>query len=128
VSGALTKEQKPFEGRGERKVDVKKLVAVIPPPSMLFGARGRRQREKRIRLRYAEDVKREEARVPKRLAEELGIRDALEITVAGKKRFRFKAVIDERLGGDYVYVNPELMRENGIADNSICTIRAARAG
>ncbi|RLG76793.1 MAG: hypothetical protein DRO12_03835 [Thermoprotei archaeon] len=114
--------------KAQQKVDIKKLVAVVPPPTMLFGGKAKKVREKRIRLRYDNSVKPDEAKISKRLAEELGIKDMLEITVAGKKRFRFKAIIIDSALGDYVFVNPDLMKENGIADNSICTIRSVASG
>jgi len=107
----------------EEKLDVKKLVAVIPPPSMLRAKKQTTVREKRIRLRYSEDIPQDQAKICSKLAKELGIEDVLEITVAGKKRFRFKAVIDDSVPYDYVIVNAELMRRYGVADNSMCTIR-----
>ncbi len=122
------KPEKPEGVKEEKKIDVKKLVAVVPPPTMLFAKKQTTQvREKRIRLRYAPDVSPEEAKICSRLAKELGIGEYLEITVAGRKRFRFKAVIDDNVPYDYVYVNPDLMKQNGIADNSICTIRGVQS-
>ncbi len=123
-------EAKPeTEVKEERKIDIKKLVAIIPPPTMLQSMKKSRQvqvKEKRIRLRYSPDVSPEEAKISPQLAKELDISDYLEITVAGRKRFKFKAIIDENTPYDIVFVNPDLMRQNGVADNSICTIRRAR--
>ncbi len=108
------------------KTDIKKLIAVIPPPTMLFAKQRQTQlREKRIRLRYDPDTSQDQAKVSPQLAKELDIKDYLEVTVAGRKRFRFRAVIDDAVPYDCVYVNPDLMKQNGIADNSICTIRRA---
>jgi len=109
----------------EEKVDVKKLVAIVPPPSVLFAKEKKTLREKRIRLVYDPSVNKDEAKISKALAEELNIKNFLEITVAGKKRFRFKAVIMDSLPNDIVYVNPEVMKIYGVADKSICTIRSA---
>ncbi len=114
-----------IEGKKE-KIDIKKLVAVIPPPTMLFAKQRQIQlREKRIRLRYDPDTPQDQAKISPQLAKELDIKDYLEITVAGRKRFKFRAIIDDAVPYDYVYVNPDLMKQNGIADNSICTIRRA---
>ncbi len=107
----------------ERRLDVKKLVAVVPPPTALAARRGGQPREKRIRLRYSQDVSPDQAKISSRLAKELGVTDYIEMTVAGKKRFRFRAVIDDSVPYDYIFVNPDLMRQNGIADNSMCTVR-----
>jgi len=107
----------------ERKLDIKKLVAVVPPPTVLASKKVVQAREKRIRLRYAPDVEPDKAKICSRLAKELGIVDFVEMTVAGKKRFRFRVVIDDSVPYDYIFVNPDLMRQNGVADNSMCTIR-----
>lgn len=109
----------------EEKVDIKKLVAVVPPPTVLFGREKKVLKEKRIRLSYDTSIGKDEAKVSKALAEELNIRNFLEITVAGKKRFKFKAIIVDSLPNDIVYVNPEVMKVHGVADKSICTIRSA---
>ena len=119
------------EGSGEQeelkleKPDVSKLLAAIPPASVLK-ARQKKYTEKRVRLRYDDTLDREHARINPNLAKELDISDLLEITVAGRHRFVFRAVIDENAEYNIVYVNPELMEEHGIADNSICTVRAYR--
>jgi len=107
----------------QRKVDVKKLLAVIPPPTALAARKQPQLREKRIRLRYSPDVSPDQAKISSRLAKELGISEYIEMTVAGRKRFRFKAIIDDSVPYDYIFVNPDLMRQYGIADNSMCTIR-----
>jgi len=109
----------------QEKVDIKKLVAVVPPPTTLFAKGKKTQKEKRIRLAYDASVGKDEAKIYKALADELSIRNYLEITVAGKKRFRFKAVIKDSLPIDVAYVNPEVMKFHGVADKSICTIRSA---
>ncbi len=113
----------PEEGKEQRKLDVKKLVAVIPPPSVLAARKQVQLREKRIRLRYSPDVPPDQAKISSRLAKELGITEYVEMTVAGRKRFKFKAIIDDSVPYDYIYVNPDLMRQYGIADNSMCTVR-----
>lgn len=110
----------------KEKIDVKKLIAVIPPPTMLYSRQRQTQiSEKRIRLRYDPDTPADQAKISPRLAKELGIKEYVEVTVAGRKRFRFRAVIDDNVSYDCILVNPDLMRQNGIADNSICTVRRA---
>ncbi|MEB3817090.1 MAG: hypothetical protein LRS46_04035 [Desulfurococcales archaeon] len=107
------------------KVDIKVALSAIPPASALK-ARERRLSEKRIRLRYDPSLEREEAKINPQLARELGITDKLEVVVAGRHRFVFRAIIDEDVDYNRVHVNPELMEENGVADNSIATVRSYR--
>uniref|UniRef100_A0A7C2VGX9 Uncharacterized protein n=1 Tax=Ignisphaera aggregans TaxID=334771 RepID=A0A7C2VGX9_9CREN len=112
-------------GKQEEKTDIKKLLAVIPPPAVVFAKEKKSLKEKRIRLQYDPSVGKDEAKISKTLASELNIKNYLEVTVAGKKRFRFKAVVLEGPPNDVVYVNPEVMKLQGVADRSICTIRSA---
>lgn len=123
-SSATTSHSK---GDEQGKVDIKRLVAVVPPPSILFSKERKNVREKRIRLLYDSSLGKDEAKISKVLADELNIKNYLEITVAGKKRFRFKAIIvDTLMDNDAVYVNPETMKMHGVADKSICTIRGVQ--
>jgi len=114
-------EVKPDKPKGP----ISKILEVIPPASALK-AREKRLREKRIRIKYDPSLDREQARIHPSLAKELGITDLLEIVVAGRHRFVFKAIIDESAEENRVHVNPELMEENGVADGSIATVRAYR--
>ena len=109
----------------ERRID--KILDFIPSASQLKETR-KVLREKRVRIRYDDDLDEEEARISTRLARELGIKDFLEIVVAGKKRFAFKAIIEDDVEENIVYVNGDLMEEHGIADNSIATVRAHKGG
>ncbi len=109
----------------ERRID--KILDFIPSASQLKETR-KVLREKRVRIRYDDDLDEEEARISSRLARELGIKDYLEIVVAGKKRFAFKAIIEDDVEENIVYVNGDLMEEHGIADNSIATVRAHKGG
>ncbi len=109
------------------KPDVSKLLAAIPPASALK-ARTRRITEKRIRIKYDDTIEPEYAMIHPSLAKLLNIQDYLEISVAGRHRFVFRAIIDEGAEQDRVHVNPDLMEEHGIADNSIATVRAHRGG
>ena len=105
----------------EKKLDIKALVAIIPPASVR--KKEKQIREKRIRLRYNESVKPGHAIICEALAKLLNIKDYIEITVAGRKRFKLKVTIDQKVPENEVWCNPEELREKGIADNSIATVR-----
>ncbi len=121
--GAEEQEELPQPERP--KGPISKILEVIPPASALK-AREKKLREKRIRLKYDPSVDREKARIHPSLAKELGITDLLEIVVARRHRFVFRAIVDEEAEENRVHVNPELMEENGVADGSIATVRAYR--
>lgn len=112
------------EGEGKKR-DVKSLVAIIPSASELKKEE-KKQVEKRIRVRRREEVKPEQAFISPKLLEELRVEKEVEIIVAGKKKLRFKAVSSENVPEREVWCNSEVLRENGIADNSIATVRAFR--
>jgi len=105
----------------QRKMDVKALVEVVPPATSLF-SRQKVLQEKRIRVRYGE-VEENQIKINPQLASQLGITDTAVLVVAGKKKFAMSVIIDESVPMDIVIVNPQLMKDNGIADNSIATIR-----
>ncbi len=117
------KDKESNEEIPEIKVDVRSAISLIPPASALK-AKEKKLREKRIRLKYDYSLKPIEAKINDKLAKELGVEDKIEIVVAGRHRFVFKAIIDEEIDYNRVHVNPDLMEENGIADNSIATVRA----
>ncbi|MEB2836014.1 MAG: hypothetical protein GSR80_001223 [Desulfurococcales archaeon] len=125
MAGEEEIEAKPEEELLPDKADVKAALSLIPPASALKSEE-RRLTEKRIRLRYDASLEPEEAKVNPQLAKELGIEDKLEIVVAGRHRFVFRAIIDDEVEYNRVHVNPDLMEENGIADNSIATVRSYR--
>ena len=107
------------------KKSIRELVDLVPSPSELK-ARIKKLREKRVRLKYDSSLEPEQAKIHPDLAKELDIQDKLEIVVAGRHRFVFKAIIDESAEYNRVHVNPDLMEEHGVADNSIATVRAYR--
>ncbi len=115
------------EGKKEesKKLDVKSLVAVIPPAEALL-RREKKIQEKRVRVRYG-NVKQNQLMISKKLAEMLGIRDKAYLVVAGRKRFLLKVIINEEQPENIVYANKDLLQENGVADNSIATVRRAEA-
>ena len=109
----------------KRKKDVKQLVAIIPPASQLLMKEGPKQKEKRIRLRLKKEIPPEELHIHPSLIRELRISSKAEISVAGKKRLKFKAVEDDGVPENEVWGNEEVMREKGLADNSLVTLRGA---
>lgn len=112
------------QGSGEKKVDIEKLVSIIPPASELF-KKEKKLSEKRVRIRYDNSLPGELVKVPSALAKLLDIRenDSVEIVVAGKKKFRYKAILYESQEDNVVYANPSELEKHGVADNSIATIR-----
>jgi hypothetical protein len=115
----LESERRDDKGR-ER---VSKLVDLIPPASALRET-GKVLREKRIRIKYDPSVKPDSARLNSALAKMLNISDRIELVVAGRAKFVLNAIIDDSVEQDRVYVNPDVMRSKGVADNSIATVRA----
>ena len=115
------------EGTSEagKKRDIKALVAIIPPASQVLSRKEKKVREKRIRVRLKPDVKEDELHLSPQLASELGIRVRAELSIPGKKRITFKAVINDSVPYGEVWVNEELMRERGVADNTLATIRGS---
>ena len=109
---------------GEKR-DIKALVAVIPPAAALK-KRERKVREKRIRVRWSDKVKPDEVIVHPNLARELNIETHAEIVVAGRHRFVARVILSDQQPVHEVYCNASMLREHGVADNSIATIRAAR--
>ena len=124
-------EEKPAseETKTTKKIDVSKLVSIIPSPSEL-----RREEkkivEKRIRIRYDESLPENTAKISKELANLLGIgeNDLIEVVVAGRKKFVFKPLIVEDLDPNIVLCYPRELREKGVADKSIATVRKHRKG
>jgi len=110
------------EERMPDKKDIKSLLAVIPPAGS--GEKQKFQKEKRIRIKYS-SAKPGQLMLNSSLAKELGIREKAEIVVAGKKKFSFSVIIDDSVPSNVVYANTDFMKENGIADNTIATLRAA---
>ena len=126
----MVQEEEKTAGSGEEEVptpdkpaDIRKALSIIPTAAALRGGE-KRVRERRIRIRYDESLKPEEARIHPDLARELGITDKLEIVVAGRHRFIFRAIIDEEAPRDRVLVPGDLMMEHGVANESIATVRS----
>jgi len=107
----------------KKKVDIKALVALVPPASALK-QRSSKTMEKRVRVRWG-NIAPEKAKLSTSLANELGIGEELEIAISGKK-FIFKAIKDDSIPPNEVHINEEVARMHGISDNTIATIRAHR--
>jgi len=82
-----------------------------------------RVREKRVKLRYGEDVKEEEVHLSKKLADELGIKEHVVIAIPGRKNMEFRAVINDKVPYGEVWANSSVMKARGVADGSVVTVR-----
>jgi bifunctional DNA-binding transcriptional regulator/antitoxin component of YhaV-PrlF toxin-antitoxin module len=124
----LSEEKKePVEESKPGKVDISRLLAIVPSVAELREEKKVLQ-EKRIRIRFDRSLVKPVAIVPTSIARELDIKtgDAVEIVVAGKKKAVFTAQVEDR-GENVVIVYPAELEKQGVADNSIATIRKARA-
>jgi antitoxin component of MazEF toxin-antitoxin module len=110
----------------KQKIDVSKLIAIIPSASELKGEK-KHLGEKRIRIKYDRTLNKPIAKLPSHIASELGIKtgDTVEVVVAGKKKVLFTAEVVESKD-NAVAVYPVELEKQGVADNSIATIRKAR--
>lgn len=129
-SSEKEKETSESESKPEspRKIDVSKLVSIIPSPSELWREE-KKLTEKRIRVKYEESLPENTAKISSELAKALDISkdDYVEIVVSGKKKFIYKIIIEDGLDPNIVYCNPSELSVKGVADNSIATIRKHRS-
>ncbi len=79
--------------------------------------------EKRLRIRRRDDVDPGLAKINPETAKMLQITNSLEVVIAGKKRFTFKAIGVGDVPANEVWCNTEELRAKGIADNTIATVR-----
>ncbi len=124
----MSEEAKREEGVAkESKVDISKLVAIIPPASEVLGKKKEAVLpEKRVRIRFERGLDKPIARIPSSIAQLLGVKsgDLVEVVVAGKKKAVFTAeVVESKPGEEVIYVYPAELEKQGVADNSIATIR-----
>lgn len=110
------------EGEVEKKRDIKAFLSVIPPAEALRKQKKPPQ-EKRVKLRYNPSVKSGSVHVNPELARELSLGESAEISVHGRK-VKLKVVVDEGVPFGEVWSSAEL-KSQGIADNSIVTLRSA---
>ena len=82
--------------------------------------------EKRLRIRRRDDVDPGLAKINPETAKLLQIDDRLEVIVAGRKKLDLKAIPFEQVPINEVWANSDEMRAQGLADNSIATIRRSR--
>lgn len=80
--------------------------------------------EKRVRVRLKDEVPEGILWIARRLADELGIKDSAQLSVSGKKLV-LKVLASEELPESEVWANEDFMRRNGVADNSMATVRSA---
>lgn len=117
--------EKPAEESRSEKPDLSKLLAIVPPASEVLGKKQKLLAEKRIRVKFNKSLNKPVAKIPSTLASELGIKngDEIEVVVAGKKKARFVAEIIESPDVNVIEVYPAELERQGVADNSIATIR-----
>jgi len=116
-------------GRADKasKVDVSKILAVIPPAAELKKEK-KTILEKRVRIKFEKSLQKPIARIPVSIANELGVKsgDVVEVVVAGKKKVLLEAEVVET-NENFVVVYPIELEKQGVSDNSIATIRKARS-
>jgi hypothetical protein len=108
-----------------KRIDIRSALAVIPPASEVL-KREKRQRERRLRLRFRNELKKDVAKLNPAVLKELGEGEFVEVVVAHRHRFRYKVEPDENVPENEVWVNGEDLPEYGIADNSIATVRVVQ--
>ena len=116
-------------GRADKasKVDVSKILAVIPPAAELKKEK-KTILEKRVRIKFEKSLQKPIARIPVSIANELGVKsgDVVEVVVAGKRKVLLEAEVVET-NENFVVVYPIELEKQGVSDNSIATIRKARS-
>ena len=117
--------EQPSEGERKKKRDIRSILQMIPPASQLFGEE-KKVRERRVRMKFHDELKEGIAKMNPQLARELGIQDKVEVVVAHRPRYVFSVALDEEVPVNEIWVNGEKLREDGVADNSIVTVRAYR--
>ena len=112
----------------KKKIDVRAALQFIPPASQLASEKRRAIVERRVRLRFHNELKESIAKLNPDLAKELGVGegDYIEAVVARRHRFVYKVELDENVPATEVWVNGEKLPEYGVSDNSIATVRKAR--
>ena len=112
----------------KKKIDVRAALQFIPPASQLVSEKRRVIVERRVRLRFHNELRESIAKLNPDLARELGVEegDYIEAVVARRHRFVYKVELDENVPATEVWVNGEKLPEYGVSDNSIATVRKAR--
>ena len=112
----------------KKKIDVRAALQFIPPASQLASEKRKAIVERRVRLRFHNELKESIAKLNPDLAKELGVKegDYIEVVVAHRHKFVYKVELDENVPVTEVWVNGEKLPEYGVSDNSIATVRKAR--
>jgi hypothetical protein len=116
-------QQETGEEAPRKKIDIRAALSLIPPASQVLGKQ-KKQRERRVRLRFHNELKKGIAKVNPELMKEIGEAEYIEVVVAHRHRFRYRVELDEAVPPNEVWVNGEDLPEYGISDNSIATVRA----
>lgn len=87
------------------------------------------RKEKRLRVRRKDLVEKGWAKMNPRAVEYLGIKDKVEIVVAGgggagPKKLILNVLVSSEVPENEVWCNAEELKTLGIADNTIATVRA----
>lgn len=108
----------------EKKLDIVKLLTIVPPASELKQAKAKVV-ERRVRVIYDDQLSKDVVRISQELASEIGVSegDLVEVVVGGKKKFIYKVLIASGIQFNTVLCNSEELKLNGVANNSIATIR-----
>ncbi len=109
----------------KKKIDIRTALSMIPPASQILGKQ-KKQRERRVRLRFRNELKEGIAKLNPELLKEIGEAEYIEVVVAHRHRFRYRVELDESVPPNEVWVNGEKLPEYGVSDNSIATVRAIR--
>ena len=80
-------------------------------------------KERRLRLRRKDNVIEGSARMNPKTIEELEIKKSIEVVIGGKKKLYFNVLPLEDVPINEVWCNEEELRANGVADNTIATVR-----
>jgi len=84
-----------------------------------------KRKEKRLRLKLQDNIKEDRIIINEKIAKDLEITDKVEIVVGGKKRLVLNAILSSDISPDQAIINSTQAKINGIADNTIATIRRA---
>ncbi|HIP65655.1 MAG TPA: hypothetical protein EYH08_03905 [Pyrodictium sp.] len=123
------KQQASEEVVPKKKIDIRAALQFIPPASQLAAEKKKTTIvERRVRLKFHNELKESVAKLNPDLARELGVKEGeyIEVVVAHRHKFVYKVELDESVPITEVWVNGEKLPEYGVADNSIATVRKAR--
>ncbi|MEZ0248050.1 MAG: hypothetical protein ABWJ97_02145 [Thermoproteus sp.] len=81
--------------------------------------------ERRLRVKGVDDVERGSVKMNKGVVELYGSVEEVEI-VEGEKKRAFRAVADEEVPQQEVWINPEDLKSLGIAEGTVVTVRKIR--